>query len=93
MNKIVIAITGASGSIYAKLLLNKLLYVKDQWEELSVVMTDNACEVWKTELGDEEYKKLPVKFYSAKDFFGTFCIGFGFIQYYDYCSMQYGYDG
>lgn len=77
MNKIVIAITGASGSIYAKLLLNKLLYVKDQWEELSVVMTDNACEVWKTELGDEEYKKLPVKFYSAKDFSAPFASGSG----------------
>ena len=33
-NKIVIAITGASGSIYAKLLLDKLLQLKDQWAEL-----------------------------------------------------------
>jgi 4-hydroxy-3-polyprenylbenzoate decarboxylase len=32
MNKIVIAITGASGSIYAKLLLDKLLAIPQQWK-------------------------------------------------------------
>lgn len=50
MKKTVIAITGASGSIYAAGLLDKLLTAKEQWTELSVVMTDNAKEVWKTEL-------------------------------------------
>ncbi|MEO8711782.1 MAG: flavoprotein, partial [Parafilimonas sp.] len=50
-NKIVIAITGASGSIYAKLLLDKLVQLKDQWIELAVVMSDNAKKIWKTELG------------------------------------------
>ena len=44
-NKVVVAITGASGSIYAKLLLEKLLTLKDQWQELSVVMSNNAKEV------------------------------------------------
>ncbi len=42
MHKIVLAITGASGSVYAKLLLDKLLAIKEQWTELSVVMTENA---------------------------------------------------
>jgi 4-hydroxy-3-polyprenylbenzoate decarboxylase len=49
MNKIVIAITGASGSIYAKVLLDKLLAIPTQWNELSVILTENAKEVWKTE--------------------------------------------
>ena len=52
MKKIVVAITGASGSIYAKRFLKNLIAVKDQWTELAVVMTDNAKEVWKTELGE-----------------------------------------
>jgi flavin prenyltransferase len=53
MKKIAIAITGASGSIYAKLLLQKLEQLKDQVTELSLVMTDNAKQVWQTELNDE----------------------------------------
>ncbi len=75
MNKIVVAITGASGSIYAKLLLNKLILSKDQWAELAVVITDNAKEVWKTELQNEDYKNLPVKFYSKQDFSAPFASG------------------
>ena len=65
MHKIVISVTGASGSIYAKLLLQKLLAAKDQWQEVAVVMTENAKEVWRTELQDEAYKDLPFKTYST----------------------------
>ena len=53
-NKIVIAITGASGSIYAKLLLDKLIQLTDQWAELSVVISDNAKKIWQTELGNND---------------------------------------
>ncbi len=77
MNKIVIAITGASGSLYAKILLEKLSQLKDQWHELAVVMSDNAKEVWKTELGNEEYEKFPVKYYATKDFTAPFASGSG----------------
>ena len=57
MHKIVLAISGASGSIYPKLLLDKLIALKDQWQELSVVMTDNARQVWETELGNRDYDR------------------------------------
>lgn len=77
MHKIVIAITGASGSIYAKRLLHKLLAVKEQWQDLAVVMTENAKEVWKTEIGDQSYADLPVKFYSTTDFSAPFASGSG----------------
>jgi 4-hydroxy-3-polyprenylbenzoate decarboxylase len=40
MQKIVVAITGASGSIYAKLLLDKLVLLRSQIEELAVVMSE-----------------------------------------------------
>ena len=62
MHKIVVAITGASGSIYARLLIEKLLAISTQWKELAVVMTDNAKLVWKTELGNEDYKQYRVSF-------------------------------
>lgn len=77
MHKIVLAITGASGSVYAKLLLEKLLAIKEQWSELSVVMTENAKFVWKTELDNQDYNTYDVKFYSQQDFLAPFASGSG----------------
>ena len=77
MRKIVIAISGASGSIYAANLLDKLLAAKEQWTELSVVMTDNAKEVWKTELENDSWKNYSLKFYSTTDFSAPFASGSG----------------
>ena len=77
MNKIVIAITGASGSIYAKVLLEKLLSIPEQWTELSVILTENAKEVWKTELENETYFNYPVKYYTQQDFVAPFASGSG----------------
>ncbi len=77
MKKTVVAITGASGSIYAENLLKKLLAIKDQWSALSVVMTTNAREVWKTELDNESWKDLPVKIYDTTDFSAPFASGSG----------------
>lgn len=89
MHKIVVAITGASGSVYAQSLLTKLLQLKDQWEDLAVVMTENAKEVWKTELENESYKDMPVKFYSQQDFNAGFASGSGRydIMFITPCSM------
>ena len=77
MHKIVISITGASGSVYARLLLEKLQAVKDQWSEVGVVMTENAKEVWRTELGNEDYQKIPFKIYTTTDFHAPFASGSG----------------
>jgi 4-hydroxy-3-polyprenylbenzoate decarboxylase len=75
MKKIAVAITGASGSIYAKLLLQKLANLKDQWQEVSLVITDNAKFVWETEIGDDSYTKLPFRFFNNKDFRAPFASG------------------
>lgn len=77
MHKIVLAITGASGSIYARLLIEKLLTIKQQWQDVGVVMTDNAKQVWETELGNNDYTQYPVSFYSTKDFTAPFASGSG----------------
>jgi flavin prenyltransferase len=75
MKKIAVAITGASGSIYAKLLLQKLAALKEQISELSIVMTDNAKLVWQTELDDESYRSFPANYFSTKDFKAPFASG------------------
>jgi 4-hydroxy-3-polyprenylbenzoate decarboxylase len=77
MRKVVVAITGASGSIYAKLLLDKLVAIKSQWNQLSVVITENAKEVWRTELDSDSYKKYDVGFYRQQDFSAPFASGSG----------------
>ena len=75
--KIVIAVTGASGSLYARQLLDKLLGIAEQWSSLGLVITDNAREVWKTELGDESYNKYAVNIYGKNDFNAPFASGSG----------------
>ena len=77
MKKVVVAISGASGSVYPKILLEKLLLAKDQWADLSVVMTENAKQVWKTELDNESFKDFPVKYYGTMDFMAPFASGSG----------------
>jgi 4-hydroxy-3-polyprenylbenzoate decarboxylase len=74
---IAVAITGASGSVYAKVLIDRLTQIKDQWTKLSVVMTANAKTVWQTEIGNEEYKNWPVSFYEKNDFSAPFASGSG----------------
>ena len=77
MHKIVVAITGASGSVYSKVLLDKLFAIKEQWSELSVVLTENAKQVWKTELDSDSYKNYPATFYTQQDFNAPFASGSG----------------
>ena len=74
-HKIIVAITGASGAIYAKVLLNKLQSIKDQIEDVGIVMSDNAKEVWKFELNNSDYENLPFKVHSKTDFFAPFASG------------------
>ncbi len=73
--KIAIGITGASGSIYADLLLGKLDANRDQISEVGVVFSSNAKDVWKFELGNERFNTLPFATYERTDFFAPFASG------------------
>jgi 4-hydroxy-3-polyprenylbenzoate decarboxylase len=77
MRKIVIAITGASGSVYARNILTKFGALKEQWTELSIVMTENAKQVWQTELDDTAYNTLPGRYFTSHDFSAPFASGSG----------------
>ena len=77
MRKVVIAVTGASGSIYADLLLRKLKALENQWNELAVVFSDNAKEVWATELGNHNYNNLNIPVFGKTDFSAPFASGSG----------------
>ncbi len=76
--KIVVAITGASGALYAKLLLEQLCAVREQVSEVAVVFSDSGREVYCYELGDDAFatlRKMSVKIYDNKSFYAPFASG------------------
>ncbi|MCS7027682.1 MAG: UbiX family flavin prenyltransferase [Bacteroidia bacterium] len=75
LHKIVVAITGASGAIYAQELLNKLTKLHEQIEDVAIVFSDNAKTVWEYELNNQDYEKYPFKIYDKKDFSAPFASG------------------
>jgi flavin prenyltransferase len=75
MKKIAVAITGASGSVYARILLQKLELLKDQVSELSIVISENAKYVWKTEIGNEDYSGFNARYFAKTDFMAPFASG------------------
>jgi len=71
----VIAVTGASGSIYAKVLFDKIISLKKQVTQVGVIMSENAKLVWKHEMENEDFKKYPFRFYEKNDFMAPFASG------------------
>jgi len=73
--KIILAVTGASGSLYAKKLLDILELVKDPPSEIAVIFSENAKKIWKHETGSEFMARTPVTEYDNKDFYAPFASG------------------
>jgi 4-hydroxy-3-polyprenylbenzoate decarboxylase len=73
--KIAIAITGASGAIYASQLFKTIEKNKHLFSDVGIVWTDNAKDVWKHELGNEDFHHYNFKTYSIKDYFAPFASG------------------
>ena len=81
-HKIIVSVSGASGSIYAKVLFDKLVQLKEQIEVVGVLMSDNAKYVWETELDNSDYNNYPFTFYDKMDFMAPFASGSA-----NYCTM------
>ena len=73
--KLIIGITGASGAIYGKMLLDKIKSLENQIEECSIVFSENARAVWSFELGSFDERQIPFKVYSPGDFFSPIASG------------------
>ncbi len=78
MTNIAVAITGASGSLYADLLLSYLQAHQDQLGlTVQLVLSTNAETVWQEELGNDkiaEYKRV-FDFYKKNDFYAPMASG------------------
>jgi 4-hydroxy-3-polyprenylbenzoate decarboxylase len=77
MRKIVVAVGGSSGAIYAKVLMDKLtsLMSAGQVQRVGVVMSDNARFNWTYELDNADYQHYPFDFYEKNDFMAPFASG------------------
>lgn len=74
--KIIIAVTGASGSIYAKRLLDKLKQYEEQIEACGVIFSGNALDIWEYELGQRPgVDDIAFKLYQKNDFYAPFASG------------------
>lgn len=73
--KIVVAVTGASGSVYAKILFEKLSEIKDQLTEVGIVFSGNALDIWKYELKEDFEPVFPFRVYERDDFYAPFASG------------------
>lgn len=73
--KVVLAVTGSSGAIYAKVLMDKLALLREQWDAVGVVLSDNAKVNWEIEVGPVDFTHYPFQFYEKNDFYAPFASG------------------
>lgn len=88
--QIAVAVTGASGSIYAEQLLRKLSTLIQDTSSVAVVMSDNAKLVWQTERGNESFNELPFPIYDKKDFMSPIASGSSGCQTMVICPCSMG---
>ena len=75
MKKIIIGISGSSGSVYASAILQKLNQLHDQWSAIGIVMSKNAMINWKLELNSDFTLPAGMDFYASDDFNAPFASG------------------
>ena len=73
--KIVVAVTGARGAVYASGLFRKLREIKDQLDEVAVVFSTNARDIWDYELKESFDATFPFRIYENDDFYAPFASG------------------
>jgi len=77
MAKIVVAITGASGMIYAKNLLEKLSSdeLKNQISEVAIIFSENVKGIWKNEIGTNMLSDFKFPTFKNNNFYVPFASG------------------
>jgi flavin prenyltransferase len=73
--KIVLAITGASGSVYAKTLLDKLQKIETAPEEIAVIISSTGRDIWMDEIGSKFEATGTAKEYDNNTFYAPFASG------------------
>jgi len=75
MHKLILGLGGSSGSIYARLLLDRLASLKDQYEVVDIVLSRNAGINWNLEIKDKDIHSYGHNVYDPADFNAPFASG------------------
>lgn len=67
--KFILAITGASGAVYAKLIIRKFMDLKFSVDDCCIIFSETAKEVWNYELPEENINDIPFTKFQANDLF------------------------
>jgi len=73
--KVVLAVTGASGAVYAEKLLGKLMKADDAPSEIAVIFSEKAAGIWEFETGKRFSPYGTAKVFNNSDFFAPFASG------------------
>jgi flavin prenyltransferase len=73
--KIVVAVSGASGAVYARILFEELQKLQNNLSEVAVIFSDNASDIWEFEEGYLFEPVFPFKLYHKNDFNAPFASG------------------
>jgi len=68
-SRIIIGVTGASGALYGKRLIEKIAQLKDHIAQAGIIFSNNAKDVWKYELGSLDLEQFPFPVYAPDDLF------------------------
>lgn len=74
-HNLIIAVTGASGAIYARSLFQQLKKIDNQLGQCGVVFSDYARQVWDYELGNNSIPELSWPVYNNYDMFAPMASG------------------
>ncbi len=89
--KIVLAVSGSSGALYAQLMMEELARLKDQWNAVGVVHSENALVNWKLEIGNPDaFFQFPFDYYTSRDFNAPFASGSANYQTMIVCPCSMG---
>jgi 4-hydroxy-3-polyprenylbenzoate decarboxylase len=75
MDKLIVGIGGSSGSIYARLLLDRLAGLSSQYNEIAIVVSRNAAINWSLEIKDRSIESYGHKVYAPDDFMSPVASG------------------
>jgi 4-hydroxy-3-polyprenylbenzoate decarboxylase len=73
--RLVLGVAGSSGAMYAKILFDRLAQIKEQWDAVGIVMSENAVLNWELEVGTPDFSIYPFDFYKKNDFNAPFASG------------------
>ena len=91
--KIVLAITGASGSMYARTLIDKLQNLESAPAEIAVILSSTARDIWMDEIGSKFESKATAKEYDNNTYYAPFASGSSMYDTMIICPASMGITG